>query len=115
MAPTIVLRGGQPILSLGAAGGPTIISQTVLNLVGVLDLGLSLDAALAQPRFHHQWQPNELRIENTWPDGVLERLAGFGHQLNVVSLTGASNAVGFFDGKFIGVSEPRVPGEALAW
>jgi gamma-glutamyltranspeptidase/glutathione hydrolase len=115
MSPTIVLRDGRPILSLGAAGGPTIISQTVINLVGVLDLGLSLEAALAQPRFHHQWQPNELRIEQRWPDTVLERLVGFGHHLNVVALAGASNAVGFFDGKFVGVSEPRVPGEALAW
>jgi gamma-glutamyltranspeptidase/glutathione hydrolase len=115
MSPTIVLRDGQPILSLGAAGGPTIISQTVINLVGVLDLGLSLDAALAQPRFHHQWQPNELRIEQSWNDRVLEQLANFGHQLNVVPSAGASNAVGFFDGKFIGASEPRVPGEALAW
>ncbi|MGB8168974.1 MAG: gamma-glutamyltransferase [Chthoniobacteraceae bacterium] len=115
MAPTIVLRDGKPILSLGAAGGPTIISQTVINLVGVLDLGLSLEAALAAPRFHHQWQPNELRIENTWPESVRERLVGFGQQLSVVEHSGASNAVGFFDGKFIGVSEPRVPGEALAW
>ena len=115
MSPTIVLRDGKPILSLGAAGGPTIISQTVINLVGVLDLGLPLDAALAQPRYHHQWRPDELRIESTWPDGVLEKLANFGHKLNVVPHAGASNGVGFFDGKFIGASEPRVPGEALAW
>lgn len=115
MSPAIVLRDGRPILSLGAAGGPTIISQTVINLVGVLDLGLPLDAALAQPRFHQQWQPDELRIENTWTDRTLERLMELGHRLNVVPHSGASNAVGFFDGKFIGVSEPRVPGEALAW
>lgn len=115
MSPTIVLRDGQPILSLGAAGGPTIISQTVINLIGVIDLGLPLEAALAQPRFHHQWQPNELRIEQSWPDTVLARLVEFGQRLNVVSLAGASNAVGFVDGKFVGVSEPRVPGEALAW
>ncbi len=115
MSPTIVLRDGKPILALGAAGGPTIISQTVINLIGVLDLGLSLEAALAQPRFHHQWRPNELRIEQSWPDTVLERLIGFGHQMNVVPAIGASNAVGFFDGKFVGASEPRLPGEALAW
>ncbi len=115
MSPTIVLRDGRPILSLGAAGGPTIISQTVINLVGVLDLGLPLDAALAQPRFHHQWQPDELRIEQSWSADVRGRLAKLGHKLNVVSTAGASNAVGFFDGKFIGVSEPRESGEALAW
>jgi len=114
MSPTIVLRDGQPFLAIGAAGGPTIISQVVINLIGVLDLGLPLDAALAQPRFHHQWRPDELRIEETWPAAVRERLAGFGHKLNVTTPIGASNAVGFFDGKFVGVSEPRVPGEALA-
>ncbi len=115
MSPTIVLRDGKPILSLGAAGGPTIITQTVINLVGVLDLGLSLDAALAQRRFHHQWRPDELRIENSWTDRTLERLVEMGHRLNVVTHTGASNAVGFFEGSFVGASEPRVPGEALAW
>ncbi len=115
MSPTIVLREGKPILSLGAAGGPTIITQTVINLVGVLDLGLSLDAALAQRRFHHQWRPDELRIESSWTDRTLERLVEMGHRLNVVTHTGASNAVGFFEGSFVGASEPRVPGEALAW
>jgi len=115
MSPTLVLREGKPFLAIGAAGGPTIISQTVVNLVGVLDLGLSLEAALAAPRFHHQWRPDELRIENTWGDRVLERLMGLGYQLNVVTHAGASNAVGWFDGQFVGASEPRVPGEALAW
>lgn len=115
MSPTIVLRDGTPFLSLGAAGGPTIITQTVINLVGVLDLGLPLDEALAQPRFHHQWRPDELRIEKSWSAGVRESLEKLGHKLAVAAFGGASNAVGFFDGEFIGVSEPRVPGEALAW
>jgi len=115
MSPTIVLRDGNPFLALGAAGGPTIITQTVVNLIGMLDLGLTVDAALAQPRFHHQWRPNELRIENHWPDTVLTRLTELGYQLDVVPSGGASNAVGFFDGVFVGASEPRVPGQALAW
>lgn len=115
MSPTIVLRDGQAILSLGAAGGPTIITQTVLNLHAVLDRGLSLDAALAAPRFHHQWMPDELRIEKAWPTEVMEKLKSLDHKLAPVSFAGNSNAVGFFDGEFIGASEPRVPGEALAW
>lgn len=115
MSPTIVLRDGQPILSLGAAGGPTIITQTVLNLHGVIDHGLSLDAALAAPRFHHQWMPDELRIEKAWPTEVMEKLKSLGHKPAPVSFAGNSNAVGFFDGGFVGASEPRVPGEALAW
>ena len=61
MSPTIVLKDGQPILAIGAAGGPTIISQTLIGLIGVLDFGLGVDAALASPRFHHQWSPDEVR------------------------------------------------------
>ena len=64
MSPTIVLRGDQPVLAVGAAGGPTIISQTLLAIVNVLDFGMDLPAALAAPRFHHQWSPDELKIED---------------------------------------------------
>jgi gamma-glutamyltranspeptidase/glutathione hydrolase len=115
MSPTIVLRDGHPILAVGAAGGPTIISQTVLNLVGVLDLGLPLDAALAQPRFHHQWQPDELRLENRASDSVREALTKLGHHLAPASGIGASNGVAWSDGTFTAASEPRVPSEAAAW
>jgi hypothetical protein len=45
----------------------------------------------------------------------MERLKALGHVLAPVTFTGNSNGVGFFDGQFVGASEPRVPGEALAW
>ncbi|HSI15490.1 MAG TPA: gamma-glutamyltransferase [Chthoniobacter sp.] len=115
MSPTIVLRDGHPILSIGAAGGPTIISQTVLNLVAVLDLGLSLDAALAQPHFHHQWQPDELRLEARASDAVREFLTKLGHHIDPVNHIGAANGVAWSDGTFTAASEPRVPSEAAAW
>lgn len=115
MSPTIVLRDGHPVLAIGAAGGPTIITQTVINLVGVLDLGLSLDAALAQPRFHHQWQPNELRIENRASDVVREFLTEAGHTLYPVNSISASNGVAWSDGSFTAASEPRLPSGAAAW
>jgi len=115
MSPTIVLREGRPVLALGAAGGPTIISQTVLNLIGVLDLGLPLDAALAQPRLHHQWRPDEVRLENRAPAAVAEHLAKLGHRLDRTATIGASNAVAWKDGTFTAASEPRVPSEAAAW
>src|SRR5206468_2793439 len=47
MSPTIVLKDGQPILSVGAAGGPTIISQTVLAILGAIDFGMPVERALA--------------------------------------------------------------------
>jgi gamma-glutamyltranspeptidase/glutathione hydrolase len=115
MSPTIVLRNGRPVLAIGAAGGPTIITQTVLAITGMLDLGLTLDAALAQPRFHHQWQPDELRLENRAPAGLREQLSALGHHVEGSSGIGSSNGVAWSDGAFTAASEPRVPSEALAW
>ena len=55
MSPTIVLKDDQPVLTLGAAGGPKIITQVVLGIVNVVDRGLSLEEAVAHKRLHHQW------------------------------------------------------------
>jgi gamma-glutamyltranspeptidase / glutathione hydrolase len=115
MSPTIVLRDGKPMLAVGAAGGPTIISQTVLALVGVLDLGLSLDEALAQPRLHHQWRPDAVRLEERATAAVREHLTKLGHRVEPATAIGASNGVGWKDGEFTAASEPRVPSEAGAY
>jgi len=117
MSPTIVLKDGKPILALGAAGGPTIISQTVLNLTGVLDLGLRLDEALAAPRIHHQWQPLDLRIERIMPAEIQKALEKRGHKLDHQTVVGASHAVGLAPNgtTLVGASEPRAGGVALGF
>lgn len=115
MSPTLVLQQGQPKLALGAAGGPTIITQTVLNLIGALDFHLPLDADLAQPRLHHQWVPDELRVEKTMPSEVIQSLRQRGHQVQIVTTAGASQIIGTDDeGRLVGASEPRVPSSAQA-
>lgn len=110
MSPTIVLKDGKPILSVGAAGGPTIITQTLLAILHVVDFGRDPAEALAQPRFHQQWSPDELRIETTFPDAVRRELERRGHKLKELNSMGACQAVGRAkDGKsFIGAHDPRV-------
>ena len=117
MSPTIVLKDGEPILALGAAGGPTIISQTVLNLIAFLDLSQPLDAALAQPRIHQQWQPDQLRIEKSLPADIRDALKKRGHELFQEITFGASQAVArSADGKsFVGASDPRSGGTAAGF
>ena len=116
MSPTILLRGGKPVLSVGAAGGPTIITQTLLTIIQIVDFGESVQTALAQPRFHQQWLPNELRIERSVPETVREELARRGHTLKVVDSLGACQAVGKLkDGPaFEGSHDPRVSDGAAA-
>src|SRR5262245_51195394 len=115
MSPTIVLANGQPVLSVGAAGGPTIISQVVQALVRRLDLGLSLPDALAQPRIHHQWSPDLLRVENRLDPSLQKALTDRGHSLTVTSAQiGVSQAIEFdrSTGCFLGLHDPRIPGKA---
>jgi gamma-glutamyltranspeptidase / glutathione hydrolase len=115
MSPTIVLKDGKPVLSVGAAGGPTIISQTVLAIINVVDFGMDIQSALAQPRFHHQWRPDELRIETRVPDEVRQKLEKLGHKLRVVDSMGAAQAVAVEGGKLAGVADPRSEGKAAAY
>ena len=115
MSPTIVLKDNKPILAVGAAGGPTIITQTLLALIHTLDYGLPVKEALAQPHFHHQWKPDSIRIEKKAGESVLKDLKQRGHQLKVYSSMGATQAVGFFDGKFQAAHDPRLKGKATVF
>ncbi len=118
MSPTLVLKDGEPVLSLGAAGGPTIITQTLLAIIHYVDFGRSPAEALAQPRFHQQWSPDELRIEKTFPEAVRAELARRGHRLKEVDYMGACQMVARSrTGKgFDGAHDPRVDnGKAAGW
>jgi gamma-glutamyltranspeptidase/glutathione hydrolase len=115
MSPTIVLRrGGKPILSLGAAGGPTIISQTVINLINILDYNMDIEHALASPRIHDQWKPDELRVEKI-PDSIRLELERKGHKVVVVNSMGAAQIVAATTNGFTAAHDPRVNGKAAVW
>lgn len=64
MTPTIVTRGSKPFLVLGAAGGPRIISVVLQAITNVVDFNMDIQQAVDFPRFHHQWMPDELQLEN---------------------------------------------------
>ena len=114
MSPTLVFQNGRPILSLGAAGGPTIISQTVINLINLIDYGMTIDQALARPRIHHQWKPDELKIEAV-PEEVSAELTRRGHHVTIVSSAGAAQIVAHKNGRFEAAHDPRLEGKAAAW
>jgi gamma-glutamyltranspeptidase/glutathione hydrolase len=114
MSPTLVLKDGQPIVTVGAAGGPTIITQTLLAITHIIDDGMTATQALAQPRFHHQWNPDELKIEKAFGNEVLDALTGYGHKLEQSSGFGACQCI-TRDPKTHRLEpahDPRIPGKA---
>jgi len=114
MSPTIVLKDGRPVIVTGAAGGPTIITQALLLLTHIIDDGMLPAEALTEPRFHHQWNPTELKIEKAFGEGTLTRVKALGHTLAETTSFGACQAI-FFDQEkklFFPAHDPRVPGKA---
>lgn len=115
MTPTLVLKDNEVVLSIGAAGGPTIISQVLQGLLYCLDHQMTPLEALSQPRVHHQWVPDLLRIERGFPLLVRDELKGMGHDLETMERFGACQIIARDpQGGLVGASDPRVPGLAAS-
>jgi gamma-glutamyltranspeptidase/glutathione hydrolase len=111
MTPTFVMRGGRLVLVTGSPGGSRIIT-TVLNvIVNLIDYKMSLANAVAAPRIHHQWMPDEVRVEpDVLPDIVwlLERRGD-----KVVQSSrrwGSANSILVTKKNLQGVADPRTRG-----
>ncbi len=113
MSPTIVLNANdQPVLTVGAAGGPKIITQVVQTIIRRLDFGQSLSDAVAAPRLHHQWRPDRVLAEESVPESVIMGLLKLGHKLRTVEKSGVAQAIGRDkQGELVGVHDPRVLGK----
>lgn len=113
MSPTIVLKDGQPVLTVGAAGGPKIITQVVLAIVRRLDRHASLEEAIAAPRFHHQWFPDEVLLETSAPESLAKALVQRGHTIRRSGTVGITQAISVDpQGRLMAVHDPRIPGKA---
>ena len=94
MSPTIVIDGDRnPVLSCGAAGGPKIITTVLQVLVRTLDLGESIEQAIAAPRIHHQWSPDVAVCENAMEEAVIEQLAAMGHHIERIGSAAVSQGL----------------------
>lgn len=113
MSPTIVLdEDGDPMLTLGAAGGPKIITQVILGILRYVEYGQTLEDSVANPRFHHQWRPNQLGLEAGMPRSSARVLAEMGHDVRTLPTGGVMQAIARTgDGDLVGVADPRIPGK----
>jgi gamma-glutamyltranspeptidase / glutathione hydrolase len=114
MSPTIVLRDGKVVLVTGSPGGSRIISTVLQVIVNVLDYHMDVEDAVAAPRLHEQWLPDEVRIERGFPDDVISTLKAEGHQ--IVSPMGqtSANSIAVTDKGVQGAADPRTRGSAAA-
>ncbi len=114
MSPTIVLNAAnQPVLTCGAAGGPKIITTVLQILVRVLDLGQSIDSAVAAGRVHQQWSPDKAVCENAIAEPVVSDLKTRGHDITRIASAAVAQGITFgLDQRLTAASDPRVPSSA---
>lgn len=112
MSPTIVLKDGKPVLVTGSPGGSRIISTVLQVIVGVLDYRMDVDAAVAAPRLHHQWLPDEVRIERGFSDETLTALKTMGHRVLEPMGQTSANSIAVTPAGLLGAPDPRTRGAA---
>jgi gamma-glutamyltranspeptidase/glutathione hydrolase len=118
MTPTILTRDGKPWMIVGTPGGSRIITAVLHTVLNVVDYGMDIQEAVAAPRIHQQWLPEETFVEPyaLSPD-TRAILVGMGHKLTqpqpenhvAAILIGAPalNAPPVGDNRFYGAVDPR--------
>jgi gamma-glutamyltranspeptidase/glutathione hydrolase len=118
MTPTIVTKGGRTLLILGSPGGSRIITTVLQVLMNVVDHGMNVQQAVDAPRFHHQWLPDEIRVEPFgFPADVVRNLEALGHKVVQGSDMGDVHAI-YVDpstGVRLGASDPRMDGRTIGY
>jgi gamma-glutamyltranspeptidase/glutathione hydrolase len=112
MSPTIVLHEGKVYAILGSPGGPTIINTVLEVLINLIDFKMNIADAVDAPRFHHQWKPDRLQIEQAFPPGTVAWLRAMGHKVEVVREQGEVAAILANGGWLEGAADPRTEGTA---
>jgi gamma-glutamyltranspeptidase / glutathione hydrolase len=112
MSPTIVLKDKKPFLVTGSPGGRTIINTVLQVIVNVIDFKMDVQAAVDEPRIHHQWLPDVITLERPL-EPITPHLNTMGNQTRLVSTQGDSHSILIKDGKkYVGVDHRTRGGAA---
>ncbi len=108
MSPTIVKKQGKNFLVTGSPGGSRIITTTLQVILNVIDHDMNIQTAVSAPRVHHQWLPDELRIEQGISGDTIRLLEDRGHTVVTNSAMGAIQSIMVGeDGMLYGGADPR--------
>ena len=117
MTPSIVIdSSGQVQLVLGTPGGPTIITTVSEVILNVVDHHMSLAAAVAAPRIHHQALPDVIHFEHGGlSQQTIDALKAMGHAIEPRGRQGTVAAIQRTASGWVGVADPRYAGGALGY
>nr|WP_313062240.1 gamma-glutamyltransferase [Moraxella sp. CTOTU49097] len=109
MTPTIVMKNNKPWLVTGSPGGARIITTVLQSVVNTIDHEMNPAEAIITPRVHHQWLPDELRVEEGISPDTIKLLQDKGHKVVTKAPMGCIQIIQADDSGFYGYSDPRNP------
>ena len=114
MSPTIVLRDGRVFLVTGTHGGSRIITMVLQIIVNVIDHEMNIAEAVAAPRIHHQWLPDQVDAEHGLSPDTIRLLEARGHKIAVGRTFGSANSITVTPEGLAGAADPRQRGTLAA-
>ncbi|AUM72932.1 gamma-glutamyltransferase [Paracoccus jeotgali] len=114
MTPTIVNKDGKVWLVTGSPGGARIITTVLQVIMNMIDHDMNVAEASTAARIHHQWLPDELRIEEGISLDTQRALQAKGHTISLDEVMGSTQSVmqDPESGYLLGASDPRRAGAA---
>ena len=103
MSPTMVLKDGKLFLVLGSPGGPRIITTVANILMAVVDYGMNIQEAVNAPRFHHQWLPDRIGVEQWFAPDAIKALEQMGHKVEIGEMMEGQRSPYWSDGECIAI------------
>jgi gamma-glutamyltranspeptidase/glutathione hydrolase len=108
MSPTIVLFKDKPFLVLGTPGGTTITTSVFQTLIDIIEFDMSVSDAVNKPKFHHQWLPDILYVENGFPADLIPKLRTMGYSVEIREPIGRTEVIRIFpNGEIEAVADHR--------
>ena len=114
MSPTIVLKDGKPFLITGSPGGSRIITTVLQVITNVIDRGMPIAEAVAEPRAHHQWSPDQVGLERGFSRELMRALEARGHKVTELPPGTSANSILATPGSLIGAADNRTHGALAA-
>ncbi len=107
MTPSIVMKDGEVFLLTGSPGGSRIITTTLQVILNVIDHQMNIAEATNSGRIHHQWFPDELRVERSLNADTIDLLIAKGHKVVMKSAMGSTQSIMKTKAGLFGASDPR--------
>jgi gamma-glutamyltranspeptidase/glutathione hydrolase len=115
MTPTIITKAGKLFMAVGAPGGSRITTGVTEVILDVIDFHMNPQDAVDLPRFHEQWKPDILYLQNGFPQTTEEALKKMGYETKPTEGVARVEAIVVQNGRLEGGTESRLNGKVAAY